>query len=225
METINKALESRINKMIDLAFEIQTLPVAITDSEEVMTLRKLGTDLSVYINENISPDDIASFDLDIEVIDEIFTVVNVSGINITTVNLDSLKDLQKDRIVNYIYTLENLKKLLIGNIKDYVDELNVPEVSQSKALAVVEPKGELVAKETSTDVSMGFSNDIMEQFMYQQVSNAIGNNPMIQMILLQKQQEGKLNKAILMKLLSMAPSGYVRGGMESVMLMNVLNNL
>ena len=224
METINKALESRINKMIDLAFEIQAMPVAITDSEEVMILRRLGTDLSVYINENISPDDITSFDIDLEVIDEIFTTVSVSGVKMTTVNLNSLIDLQKDRIVNYIYTLENLKKLLINNLKDYVDETDTSEVSQSKALAVVEPKGELVAKE-NTEVNIGFTNDVMEQFMFQQVSNAIGNNPMIQMILLQKQQEGKLNKAILMKLLSMAPSGYVRGGMESVMLMNVLNSL
>ena len=221
METVNKVLETRINNAVQSAFNIQESLVAISETEEVFILRKLGMKVSDYLKDNIL--DFNNYDIDFEIIDAIFIVKVISGISMTVVDTDAFNDLSKDQLVSFIYSLDNLSSCLSNSIKDYIEEH--PEISKSKDIAIIPEKtGEVIEKTEKKEEGV-FTANYMNDYMFQQLMSTLGgNDPMLAMALMQKGEEGKLTKDVIMKLMTMAPNGY-RGGMSNVFMMTYIHNL
>ena len=222
METVNKVLETRINNVVQSAFNIQESLVAISETEEVFILRKLGMKVSDYLKENIF--DCNDYDIDFEIIDAIFVVKVISGISMTVVDTDAFGDLSKDQLVSFIYSLDNLSSCLSNSIKDYIEEH--PEISKSKDIALIPEKTGDVIEKTEKKEEGVFTANYMNDYMFQQLMSTLGGgDPMLAMALMQKREEGKLTKDVIMKLMTMAPNGFHRGGMSNVFMMTYIHNL
>ncbi len=207
--------------LILLCMEIQTLNIECSDEKSIL-LMQLPTPISQFVAENIPDLCIDKYDVDFDLIDELFKPTQVCSNPMLLFKPAFVKELTKERHAYVMLNLQSLKDLLT---EQFEQSANEPSSSQSTALAIVtqsESKtGELLPASNSNH-----SSDLLDDMMFNQIMSAVGSNLMVSMALMEKKAQGKLNKGVLNQIISLMPDGYMmRGPWGGMMVMNILNSL
>ena len=217
----------RVKKVVKMAFDIQNTEV-LHDEKGTILVSNLGTNLCAHLSDVYGENILAESDIDSEVIDHIFTIKEIAGVRFTLVDTEALTIISKDNIIGIIYNLENLYKFLAID-----SSVNNKEVEQTKASVESNvPKQELIpAGESSlpATVSEGgavISDDVMTQYLMNEVIQSVSGNALASLTLMQKKQEGKLTREALMKIATATTGrGFRSSPMADMMLMQTLNSI
>ena len=210
--------------LVKLAYEIQSLHVDLIDVDETIALMQWNLSIMELIESQWVKEDIDKYDIDWEVINGVFKKTPVCGNDMLLFKSGYVKELTKERYAYVMLNLQAFKTFL----HDQVDQVDAqPSVSQSPAVVPVtspnspaEKNGELLPASEYAQ-----STDVMDDFMFNQIMSAVGNNMAISLTLMEKKTQGKLTKPVLTQLMTAIPDGYMRGPWASMMVMNILNKL
>ena len=207
--------------LVELAYEIQSLSVDQIDTDKSIKLMQYDLSVLDFVNTHLLKEDIDKYDIDLDVINGVFKKSQVGGTDLLLFKSSYVKELTKERYAYVIYNLQAFKTMLI----EQFDQAEAQEsVSQSTAVALVTTPNPPAEKsvELLPANSLGESTDMMDDFMFNQIMNAVGSNMAISLMLMEKKAQGKLTKPVLTQLMSALPDGYMRGPWASMMGMNIL---
>ena len=213
--------------LVSLAYEIQSLHVDLIDTDETIVLMQWNLSIMELIESQWVKEDIDKYDIDWEVINGVFKKTPVCGNDMLLFKSGYVKELTKER---YAYVMLNLQafKTFLHDQVDQVDQVDSQQsVSQSTAVVPVSSANSLAEKngELLPATEYAQSTDVMDDFMFNQIMGAVGNNMAISLTLMEKKTQGKLTKPVLTQLMTAIPDGYMRGPWASMMVMNILNKL
>lgn len=207
--------------LVALACEIQSLTIELSDSDTSIQLMQLTGSVGEFVKDHLLQEDVDKHDVDVELIDGLFKRTTVCGNDMVLFKSNYIKELTKERYAYVMYNMNAFKALLI----EQFEQVDTPTlISSSTEVALVEESseknGELLPATTFAN-----SNDMMDDFMFNQIMSAVGNNMAISLTLMEKKTQGKLTKPVLSQLMTALPDGYMRGPWASMMVMNILNKL
>ena len=215
--------------LVVLAQEIQSLNIELSDSDTSIKLMHLPCTIGEFVKDHLLQEDVDNYDIDAELIDGLFKRTTVCGIEMVLFKSNYVKELTKER---YAYVMHNMNAFK-GLLCELFEQVAMPHTSASKEVVPVSASKEVVPVDESSEKNgeflpaTAFANgvDMMDDFMFNQIMSAVGNNMAISLTLMEKKTQGKLTKPVLTQLMTALPDGYMRGPWASMMVMNILNRL
>ena len=219
--------DTRVKKVVKMAFDVQNTKV-LRDENKTILVSNLGTSLCAHLSEAYGENILAESDIDSEVVDRIFTVKEIAGVKFTLVDTEALTTISKDNVIGIIYNLENLHKFLAidSSVNDKEVEPTKVSVETSAPKQELIPAGESNLPVTVSEADATINDNVMTQYLMNEVMQSVSGNAIATLTLMQKKQEGKLTKEALMKIATATSGmGFRNNPMANMMLMQTLNSI